>query len=268
MTLCACSGEIASHGDGADPGNDNSGTPGALDASFECDSITFPVTETQESFVVPDRVRYMHIKAWGAGGNGEGYCAPGQADSEGGLGGYTEGIFEAEPGQELLIMVGKRGRAGTSGEDPMRFGFGGWGGGGLTGVFAGGDLVHPDDNSRALLIAGGGGSAGLGSCDPGGTGNAPSSGGATTMQGALGDEEINGGGGGYVGGRGGQGGGAGAGGMGFVSNEALESRLLSAQPGAGAPPNTADSDYADHAGATEQSGRLVIHFSCDRPQID
>jgi hypothetical protein len=231
-----------------------------------CATKTFEVKETQEVFAVPSYVSYMHIKAWGAGGNQEAQC-PGQEDA--GMGGYTEGVFKAAKGSQIIIIVGKRGRAGISDPaDRMRFGFGDWGGGGLTGVFRGGVTITENDRDKALLIAGGGGSASGASCILGGSGNHPSSGGQPTMQGGKGADGMNGGAGGYEGGTGGVKGGNSKGGKGFVAKEALSVRTLWSVPGSGKAPKSDDKDYDGVAGTAEASGRIVIHFSCGQPQID
>lgn len=234
------------------------------DSTRPCAKASFVVTETQIKFTVPKDVKYMHVKAWGAGGNGEGQCKP---KDDGGLGGYSEAVFLAKAGDQLIIIVGKRGRAGLSGEDRMRFGFGDWGGGGLSGVFRGPQTITAKDRAKALIIAGGGGSAGAPGCNPGGTGNHGSAGGMSTMQGGAGKDKVNGGAGGYAGGSGGAKGKAARGGTGFVAAAALKKKLQYAQPASGSPPNTGDKDYDGKAGKTETSGRVVIHFTCALPTI-
>jgi hypothetical protein len=241
------------------------GPPGDAEADEEvfCEEVVSTVTETQEVFTVPPNVRYMHVKAWGAGGNGEGQCA----FDDSGLGGFAEAVFEVDPGDPLVIIVGKRGRAGMSGEERVRFGFGDWGGGGLSGVFRGPDLITADDRDRALVIAGGGGSAGAPGCHPGGTGNHPSAGGMPSMQGGPGGDDINGGGGGYEGGAGGARGEPARGGTGYVSSEALDFRLLCSEPGSGRPPRTDDADYDGVAGSGEASGLVITRFVCEEPPL-
>lgn len=234
------------------------------DHSSVCAKKSFPLTQTQVAFKVPQKVRYMHVKAWGAGGNGEGQCA---LKDDGGVGGYAEAVFSATPGTTLTVIVGQRGRAGLSGEDLMKFGFGNWGGGGLSGVFQGGATIGEKDWSRALVIAGGGGSAGAPGCNPGGPGNAGNAGGMATMKGGSGVDGINGGAGGYRGGKGGAKGKAGLGGKGYVAPAALKSKLVAGAPAKNTPPNTGDPDYDGSAGKTEKSGRVVIHFVCALPPI-
>jgi len=233
------------------------------DGPFECGDQTFVVSETQESVVVPNGVRYMQIKAWGAGGNDERQCGE---VPDGGPGGYTEAVFEVIPGTELVVIVGKRGRSGLSGEDIVRFGFGAWGGGGLSGVFRGPGPIDARGCDRALVVAGGGGSANAPGCSPGGPGNHPTAGGAPTMQGEAPPGSPVGGGGGCNGGI--AGGDVGAkGGTGYVGPEALErrTRMLYAEPASNAPPNRGDSDYDGSAGRSELSGQVVIHYLCEPP---
>ncbi|MBI2896884.1 MAG: hypothetical protein HYY06_25220 [Deltaproteobacteria bacterium] len=233
------------------------------DGDGGCATVEFQVTETQEQFIVPDGVRYMAVKAWGAGGNGEGVCE----GDDSGLGGFTEAAFEVAPGTPLVVIVGKRGRAGITNEEVVRFGFGSWGGGGLSGVFRGGGPITAADGARALVIAGGGGSAGAPDCAPGGTGNAPDAGGQATMLGSTGADDINGGGGGYSGGSGGARGEPGLGGSGFVDPSALDSVMLSSERGSGIAPRSDEADYDGVAGTGEQSGLIVIHFTCEPPDI-
>jgi hypothetical protein len=233
-----------------------------------CIELDRTFSETQELFTIPAGVRYMHVKAWGAGGNEEhlpGTC-PGIVD-DGGLGGYSEAVFEVSPGTDLIFIVGKLGRAGVSEEDRIRFGFGNWGGGGLTGVFLGPTLINETDLSTALIIAGGGGGSGGDCANPAGTGNSAESGGQPTMQGGAGADDVNGGGGGYHGGTGGERGGPGMGGEGFVAESAIESIMKHSEPGAGVPPDTDDEDYDGTAGSYEQNGLLIIRFVCTVPPI-
>ncbi len=232
------------------------------DADAPCATANFKMTETQVVFTVPATVRYAHIKAWGAGGNGEGQCA-----KDGGLGGFSEGVFSVKPGDPLIIIVGKRGRAGMTGEDRARFGFGDWGGGGLSGVFSSSTLITDKDGAKALIIAGGGGSAGAPGCNPGGTGNHADAGGMTTMAGGAGADSVNGGAGGFHGGSGGAKGKASLGGTGYVAAAALESRMLASERATGAPPRTDDADYDGVAGKEESSGLVVIRFTCGRPVL-
>ncbi len=280
LGLLHCAGEGPKWGTGQDwwvpnkdgaASRDGAARDGAMsrdgykaDKSAVCAKATHKLTETQESFKAPKGARYMHVKAWGAGGNGEGQCTPA---TDGGIGGYSEAVFKVTAGTEYVIIVGKRGRAGLTGEQRMRFGFGDWGGGGLTGVFRGPKPIAASDWSKALIIAGGGGGASAPGCNPGGTGNHKSAGGMGTMQGGKGADGVNGGAGGYRGGKGGAKRKGGSGGSGHVASGALKSRILYAQPKAAVPPNATDSDYDGKAGKEEASGRLVLKFVCSVPPV-
>ena len=232
------------------------------DGAFACGATTFRVTDTQESFAVPASVRYLIVKAWGAGGNGEGRDCP----DNGGPGGFSAGIFSVTPGEPMVIIVGKRGRAGDP-ENRNRFGWGAHGGGGLTGVFRGEGPLTDADADRALIIAGGGGSAAPRTCSAGGPGNHTDAGGMSTMQGSFGYDRdgIIGGGGGRLGGDGGDLDAPGRGGTGFVHESAASPHILAANMGDVGPPAADDPDYDGVAGTTEQSGHLVLHFLCDEP---
>lgn len=242
---------------------------GDFDGAFPCGELTFPLTATEESFRVPANVRYMHVKAWGAGGNDERACG---TTPDGGTGGFTEAVFAVGSGTsipadtELVVIVGQRGRAGTTGEDLFRFGFGAWGGGGLTGVFRGPSPIAETDQDRALVVAGGGGSASGPDCSAGIPGNYPGAGGAGSMLGDLpsGSSPL-GGAGGYEGGTVGARNVPSNGGTGFVSAEATDSLMLHSEPGTNAPPRTDDPDYDGMAGTSELSGLMVIRYLCEAP---
>ncbi|MCZ7682732.1 MAG: hypothetical protein M5U28_29640 [Sandaracinaceae bacterium] len=225
----------------------------------------FTLTETPEPLVVPEAVRYLYVAAWGAGGNDERQCGE---TPDGGPGGFTEAVFAVTPGTELTAIVGKRGRSGTSGEDIVRFGFGAWGGGGLTGLFRGSGPLTENDRDRALVIAGGGGSASAPGCSAGIPGNYPGAGGQPTMMGeAPPAGSPVGGGGGYEGGRAGGTSIPSAGGTGYVAPEAIDSRLLYSEPGTNRPPRDDHPDYVPGVGVSEGSGHLVIRFACEEPLL-
>jgi hypothetical protein len=260
-----------SHADGGKPGSDASNLDvGPFDdatqtEASECFAQDFPWSNTQESFVVPAGVTWMHVKAWGGGANQEGTCP-------GGVGGYAEASFPVSPGTELVFIVGAPGTAGDEVEQ-FRTGFGMTGGSGLTGVFSGPGIVKADEHDRAWIIAGGGGGAGVktgGPCIPGIPGNHDLAGGMTTMAGGLGlDDNVNGGGGGYLGGKGGAKGERGLGGTGHVDmSRAADGYTTAAEEGSEAPPNTGDADYVANAGSYEQPGLLVVKFMCDKPVIE
>jgi|GEM_PF-3370675 len=249
--------------------------PYETENTTQCGDVTFELTETQETLIIPNNVKYMHVKAWGAGGNEE--HSPGTCPNiydDAGLGGFTEAVFEIVPGTNLIVIVGKLGRAGDPPPDRVRFGFGNWGGGGLSGIFMGPDPITESSQDKAILIAGGGGGSGGDCAYPGGTGNSDDSGGQSTMQGSDGADGVNGGGGGYHGGTGGARGKGGKGGSGFVVSNGvfpeirvLDSRIMHSEPGVGHPPKTDDPDYDGEAGGIEKNGRVVIHFTCEPPQL-
>jgi hypothetical protein len=262
------SGAGGSGGDDWTPGGGNTGTAGSGGGgSGICAEAFFPLTETQESFVVPENALYMHVKAWGAGGNHEVTC-------NGGMGGYTEAVFEVTPFMQLAIIVGGPGSASHTTEELFRFGFGNHGGGGLSGVFLGPDLITETDDGKALVIAGGGGSAGAlaQTCTYGIPGNHPDAGGMPTMKGGPGGDDINGGGGGRRGGLGGGHGENAFGGTGVAQAQPgfvmLDSYEGYAEPGdLNLPPAATDPDWDGTAGTTEANGQVVIRFACDEPVI-
>ena len=221
-----------------------------------CDDIAFDFSDTDLSFVTPSKLKFMQVKAWGAGGNAEANCG-GTMDS--GMGGYSEAYFEVEPGTPMVVIIGEYGNA-NMGEP--KYGFGGGGGGGLSGVFVGADEVLETDQDRALIIAGGGGSAARDACGLGIPGNHPEAGGMPTMQGGL---ATTGGGGGYFGGPAGGSQVPGIGGTGYIDPTAEMPIMLYAEPGAGVPPNDADPEYDGAAGKAESNGQVVIHFFCEDP---
>jgi MYXO-CTERM domain-containing protein len=234
--------------------------------------MTLIFTEAEEVVVVPEGAQFMHVKLWGGGGNDESQCDWALGDGlDGGQGGFTEAIFEVrpgtalEPGTALVVIVGSAGLASTA---VSRFGFGVRGGGGLTGVFFGPGPIESGDATRALAIAGGGGSASGPDCHAGGPGNHPDAGGRDDMQGGEGTPTTPsvGGGAGYSGGAGGDSRDAADGGEGFVDQElenTLDSRVNYASLGDYPVPGSNDEDYVAHggsAGLSEHAGLAVINF--------
>ena len=271
--------------EGIDPGGDDV-WPEVPDSDEEvpCLVDTIPLSNTQVSYLVPGYARYMHVKIWGAGGNGEAGCSGADyPNGNGGYGGFTAAVFEVEPGTPLIIIVGEPGHASTeemTPEERMRFGWGMDGGGGLSGIFEGPDTITDADNAKALIVAGGGGGATTTSespCTPGKHGNIPLTADQAmpTMQGGVGsDEGVNGGAGGYRGGKGGTHAVSGWGGEGFVSEEALLSVIENASPGDLLPPRSDDEDYQAYheetdayPGLTETPGLIVIKFVCEIPPV-
>jgi len=246
------------------------------DSGTSCAAEELPFSDTEETIVIPDHARYMHVKLWGAGGNAENTCpwTENGAGLDGGQGGFTEAIFEIHhgtalaPGTSLVVIVGAAGKAGAN---ASRFGFGVRGGGGLTGIFFGPGPIGVDDAADAVAVAGGGGSAGPPECHAGGPGNHSDSGGRDDMQGGAGEDtdQMLGGGGGHEGGPGGDRNVAATGGSGYVDQTlALDHRLFSAAVGDSPVPGSTDADYIAQggtAGVSEQPGLAIIRFTCALP---
>jgi len=255
------------------------------DEDVPCLEETIPLSNTQVSYLVPGYARYMHVKVWAAGGNGEAGCSEAEYPwDNGGYGGFSAAVFEVVPGTPLIIIVGGPGHASSSGippEERMRFGWGMDGGGGLSGIFEGPDAITDADSAKALIIAGGGGGATTSRdnpCAPGKNGNILLADGEAmpTMQGGVGsDDGVNGGGGGHRGGKGGTHGISGWGGEGFVAADALLSAIENADPGDDLPPRADDPDYVAAweaaggypPGTTEAAGLIVISFVCEIPPV-
>lgn len=121
-------------------------------------------TSTSTTFVIPDGVTSIQVKAWAAGG-GSGYGGTSITPGAGGGGGYTTGTLSVTPGESLNIRVGA---GGTTGHVA---GVGGSPGGGNGGkwtsgpdFYGGGGGGHTDvrRSSTQLIVAGaGGGGSGL-----------------------------------------------------------------------------------------------------------
>lgn len=229
---------------------------------------------------LPASARFLVIKAWGAGGNGDGGRF-GAMDSLGGPGGYSAASYEVLDPQALTVVVGERGR--NNGH--MAFGFAPLGGGGLSGLFMGPPPLEHTEQGRALLVAGGGGSGVRNGGAHGGAGN--DVGGTPTMAGGQstfpGPDNANvgtGGGGGYSGGLGRRSSTTpGLGGSGFPNSDEegaaaaesaglrlIESLVLPASTN-NLPPRQDDDDYPlDYpAGAQERNGFVVVRVLCSEP---
>jgi hypothetical protein len=170
----------------------------------------FNFTDADQLLTVPSCAVQMKIKIWGAGGGGSTYIVE---TAGAGAGGYVEGFLTVNPGDVFSVMVGEGGACdGTA--DVISYGFGGsfsapnYGGfgGGLSGLFTGTGAITVNDQSRALLIAGGGGSSERDApntyCTSGGQGgDVTFGGGMPDFQGENGGVKSGGGaGGGYNGG--------------------------------------------------------------------
>lgn len=256
------SGTGGAGGDGGDGGDGGEG-------GGSCPEQVIPFPATDLDHLVPAGVSFVHVKAWGGGGNQE--C---DNDSGfGGVGGFTEAIFPVTPGAPLIVIVGRRKMSQPrTPTELVSFGFPGLGAGGLSGVFTGPAPLAANDQGRALIIAGGGGGAGAlaENCNHGYPGNHPDFAGGQvgTMLGDNGNININSGGGGFEGGNGGTGDiDAGYGGSHHVATTALDSNVEYSTTGALSPPQVLDTDYADDAGKMEEPGRVVLRYSCSEPAL-
>lgn len=248
-------------------------------------------TGTTASFIVPEGVTRLSVKMWGAGGGNGAW----PSNNTAGAGGFTSGIIQVTPGEQLFIIVGGggQGTTGSSGDG----GLGGWGGGGFgtkgdasggggggyTGIFSG--AIH---QQTAIMIAGGGGGGtgwrpggGGGGISGGtvdnGTGGTQTAGGGPRAGGALyggngtGQRTVStsnddgGGGGGYFGGGGGSGDGrGGGGGSGFVHpTRVLNGTTIAGENGNTSniranPPMTLDIDYLSSAPANTGKGGNIV----------
>jgi len=160
-------------------------------------STTFSYTGSDQSWVVPTNVTKIKVKVWGGGGGGGGQSGWSDGGRAGG-GGHASGNVNVVPGTAYTIVVGANG---TPRSPSRTYGGGGkasntWGpgsGGGLSGMFTGGNSVFSGSEpqtgsfSRALIIAGGGGGGGAnrnpGSTNGGGGGGTSGSNGTSNYGG-------------------------------------------------------------------------------------
>lgn len=184
------------------------------------------------SFVVPQGVTRLRVRAFGGGGGGGGNTSSGGGGGGGG-GGYAEGIFAVGPGQVIAVTVGAAGAGGANVGGSAAANTGGNGGASSFGAF--------------LSAAGGQGGQGAlangqGSSGPGGSG----SGGAVNMAGSAGNAGL------YAGttGYGGHGGAAAAGGGGGAASSGL--------PSAGGFPGGGGAGGATNFGGAAGAAGLVI----------
>jgi UDP-3-O-[3-hydroxymyristoyl] glucosamine N-acyltransferase len=154
------------------PNRDVTGTPVLVPCAFTQESTSYFAQGAAEEFVIPPGVKYVTVKAWGAGGGG-GWLGVGYGFGyRGGAGGFASAVLDVTGLTTLQIVVGDGGANGflqACSFTPAAFGGGGQGapvcsasgargsggGGGLAGVFAG-SVAH----ANALVIAGGGGGSG------------------------------------------------------------------------------------------------------------
>ena len=122
----------------------------------------FSFTGTDQTFVVPDNVRSVEVKIWGAGGGG---APPGHVNNNGGAGGYTTGTLNVMPGETLTLIVGQGGINHSGFPEIRDYRYGGGASGGIGpnyGVSAasGGGRSAIRRGATELATAGGGGGAG------------------------------------------------------------------------------------------------------------
>ncbi|MCH2195388.1 gliding motility-associated C-terminal domain-containing protein [Kordia sp.] len=270
--------------DGCDLDDDNDGI---LNTNEFSSCTVFTYTGSDQVVTIPANAIGMQVKVWGAGGGHEIVGTGGYA----GVGGYTYARFDSSvviPGNQISVVVGAGGNFNGRPDEfspAAVYGFGSISGhdqgGGLSGVFIGNTTVLETDNSRALIIAGGGAgyenSGGLpDEGAQGNNGNSLSSGGEATMRGASDDfpsssctplpttAHFSGGGGGYEGGNRTQtlvanyssvygtcdnNRAAANGGSGFVNPSAIVSSIQFTADGTiNLPPNVSDPDYISGVG--------------------
>ena len=142
-----------------------------------------------DTFVVPEGVTSLSVKAWGGGGGGGG-AAPDRAGGNGGGAGYASTTFDVTPEESIEIRVGGGGGGGNAIGTGENSGDGG-GGGGWSGALRG---------SNPLIVAAGGGGGGGGNADQGSAARAPGSpggpGGGVSGSSGSGNGNTTGGGGG------------------------------------------------------------------------
>ncbi|MFB6263525.1 MAG: glycine-rich protein, partial [Bradymonadaceae bacterium] len=129
---------------------------------------TFTHTGGVQTWTVPQGVKVVKIKVWGAEGGGA-ECCNNNVQDDGGKGGYAKGILPVTPGETLRIYVGGEGETGRSNRTAQG-GFNGggdgeeWGagGGGASDVRQGGSSLKD-----RVIVAGGGGGGNCGCPDHG-----------------------------------------------------------------------------------------------------
>ena len=170
-----------------------------------CSSSSHIVSKTQDftssgTFVVPDNIFSLHVRAWGAGGAGGDQNPNTELGAGGGSGAYVEGDVSVQPGESVDVTVGSGGQpvSGASGldggttqvqtMDSLLTATGGSGGningnGGTGGTASGGDvnLIGQNGGNALDQDAGMGGSAPLG-----GAGGFPSTSIVPTVPGGAG----------------------------------------------------------------------------------
>ncbi len=134
----------------------------------------FSYTANSQTWVVPLGVTNIQIECWGAQGGDSESCISGGPNPQvdGGLGGYSKGLYTVTPGDVLYIYVGGKPASGDLGSNNDAGGFNGGGNGGEYSGAGGGasDVrVGGTDYSDRIIVAGGGGGGNTG-CPNQGTG--------------------------------------------------------------------------------------------------
>ena len=213
---------------------------------FGAGKAEFGYTGGDQKWTVPDGVTKVCIKMWGAAG--------GSRLGAGGGGGFSAGVLDVTPGQNLTVMVGGGGK-GIWGNSGNAYGgggstAGGAGGAGRSAVYASNVQViiaggggGGDDHFGPSGYSGAGGGANGQGASPGGGGGSQTGGAALNNGGSGGPGGA--GGGGYWGGYGAGGNGHGGGGSGYVGGVKHGVTCAGSNKN---PPNTGDKDYANDAG--------------------
>ncbi len=193
------------------------------------------------SWTVPSKVKWIMVRTCGSGGEAGNY--PNSfPDSNGGAGGYAQGIMQVTAGQVLKIAVGTNTNNGYA---PGSYS----NGGGFSGILSGPNSpTDPVFSWTAHILAGGGGGGAINNSNAGGAGGGPSGSpgngptprgsGGTQSSGGLGSPHPTGyydgsflqggnggdagGGGGYYGGGGSTGPGAAGGGSGLINGPGMQ----------------------------------------------
>lgn len=161
------------------------GSPGF----YTGNTTTFGYTGGDQTFSKPSGIRYVRIKAWGAGGGARHYS--------GGYGGFSEAeiMLPNTNAENLTVVVGQAGDA--SATDATTYGGGGgyrWDGG--AGGGRGGGRSSVRRSSEDIVTAGGGGGGGFASGGVGGQGGGLTGAGGTGAAAGSGGTQTGGGAGG------------------------------------------------------------------------
>lgn len=217
---------------------------------------TFSCTGMGYTYIVPNDVCLLKIKAWGAGGGKGGNDA--YIGGDGGGGAYAEAVIYVTPGDVITIFPACAGNSGGSGSNApggaggYGFGYGGKGGnsgpsGGSGAGGGGGGSTAISIGTNVIIVAPGGAGGGGGGCtSSGGNGGGGGSNGNTTS--CVGTAGIYGGNFIKDGANGpshtGDGGGAGGGGGGFTNGGSAGT----------VPPNGPSCNPANDCGASGGGG--------------